>query len=48
MAIRLTKGGNTQINMEKFHVGLGWDVREMKKEDGRHLRNACHLFHISI
>ena len=28
MAIRLTKGGNTQINMEKFHVGLGWDVRE--------------------
>lgn len=28
MAIKLVKGENTQINLEKFHVGLGWDVQE--------------------
>lgn len=28
MAIRLEKGQNAQLNMNVFHVGLGWDVRE--------------------
>lgn len=28
MAIRLEKGQNTKLDMNLFHVGLGWDVRE--------------------
>ena len=28
MAIRLEKGQNTKLNLNIFHVGLGWDVRE--------------------
>jgi len=28
MAIRLEKGQNTRLNIDVFHVGLGWDVRE--------------------
>lgn len=28
MAIRLEKGQNSQLNLDIFHVGLGWDVRE--------------------
>lgn len=28
MAIRIQKGGSTEIKMEKFSVGLGWQVRE--------------------
>ncbi|MGL5980138.1 MAG: TerD family protein [Phocaeicola sp.] len=30
MAIKLEKGGNTKIEIEKFHIGLGWDVQEDK------------------
>jgi len=28
MAIRLEKGQNTKLNLDVFHVGLGWDVNE--------------------
>lgn len=28
MAIRIQKGGSTEIRLEKFSVGLGWQVRE--------------------
>lgn len=28
MAIRIKKGGSTEIKLEKFSVGLGWQVRE--------------------
>lgn len=28
MAIRIQKGGSTEIKLEKFSVGLGWQVRE--------------------
>lgn len=28
MAIRIEKGGSTEIRLEKFSVGLGWQVRE--------------------
>lgn len=28
MAIRLEKGQNTKLDLNVFHVGLGWDVRE--------------------
>lgn len=28
MAIRIEKGGSTEIKLEKFSVGLGWQVRE--------------------
>lgn len=28
MAIRIQKGGSTEIQLEKFSVGLGWQVRE--------------------
>lgn len=28
MAIRIQKGGSTDIKLEKFSVGLGWQVRE--------------------
>lgn len=28
MAINLVKGENAKLNMEVFHVGLGWDVNE--------------------
>lgn len=28
MAIRIEKGGSTEIKLEKFSVGLGWRVRE--------------------
>ncbi len=28
MAINLVKGENAKLNMELFHVGLGWDVNE--------------------
>lgn len=28
MAINLVKGENVRLNMEVFHVGLGWDVNE--------------------
>lgn len=28
MAIRIQKGGSTEINIEKFSVGLGWQIRE--------------------
>lgn len=28
MAIRLEKGQNTQLYLDVFHVGLGWDVNE--------------------
>lgn len=28
MAIRIPKGGSTEIRIEKFSVGLGWQVRE--------------------
>ncbi len=28
MAIRIQKGGSTEIKLEKFSVGLGWKVRE--------------------
>lgn len=35
MAIRIQKGGSTEIKLEKFSVGLGWQVREdaSAKED---------------
>ncbi|MGP1491986.1 MAG: TerD family protein [Prevotella fusca] len=26
--INLVKGQNAQLDLNKFHVGLGWDVRE--------------------
>lgn len=28
MAIRIQKGGSTELNLKKFSVGLGWQVRE--------------------
>ena len=28
MAVNLVKGQNTVLNMNVFHVGLGWDVNE--------------------
>ena len=28
MAVNLVKGQNTVLNMNIFHVGLGWDVNE--------------------
>ena len=28
MAINLVKGENRVLDMNKFHVGLGWDVNE--------------------
>lgn len=28
MALRIQKGGSTEIKLEKFSVGLGWQVRE--------------------
>lgn len=32
MAIRIEKGGSTEIRLEKFSVGLGWQVREDASE----------------
>lgn len=28
MAINLVKGENRVLDMNKFHIGLGWDVNE--------------------
>ena len=28
MAVNLVKGQNTVLNMNVFHVGLGWDVNK--------------------
>lgn len=33
MAIRLEKGQNSQLDIDIFHVGLGWDVREDSSSD---------------
>lgn len=33
MAIRLEKGENIKLDMNIFHVGLGWDVREDDSSD---------------
>ena len=28
MAIRIEKGGSTEIRLNKFSIGLGWKVKE--------------------
>ena len=28
MAVNLVKGENRKLDLNKFHVGLGWDVNE--------------------